>query len=152
MRTLAFILTLALASPAFAADWLQNCTSNRTTTSVTQGGFVCFDPAANTDDSPILSVGQCDYTNWSYFDDKNGDATDCTVAFTIQGCPDATLIGSAADSGCEDLEGISVLSSTNRFEAGIASGPWLRAQAGEAGVNAGDCRIIVTCSSGAGGL
>lgn len=150
MRVFAFLLTLALVSPALAADWLQNCQASRTTTSVGPSGFVCFDPAANTDDSPILSVGQCSYTSWAYFQDKDGDATDCTVSFTIQKCPTGDLDATAADNGCEDVNITTpTLSSTNTGEGGVAVGsPFMRLKAGDAGDNAGDCRILVACSSG----
>lgn len=148
-------------APAPAQTWQRDCLSGdlRTTTSFEDPqdpdaplAPLCFDPTAITDDSPILDVRPCNYTNWVYAEDKDGSGTSSTVEYTLKVCasPDITDF----DNGCDQVEGTDVLGSTatDLHEAGIGAGPWLMVQSNDAGTSPAQGRIIVTCSGGVGGL
>lgn len=146
-RALWITLALLIAIPASAQVWKRSC-GETTVTGITGGQFACFDPTANTDDSPILAVGGCERTNISSHSDKDGDGTVCTVDYTIQACPDdAGTLDDATkrDNACALVQGTSTLSG-NSQESAIAAGPYLRVQASETGTNSADCRIIAHCA------
>lgn len=147
MKTMMIWIGLVLLpSMGWASDWSKSCDSTRTTTALQPGEFACYDPTANDDDSTILSVGNCENVDYFLFDDKDGDATVCTVAWEIEGCPvsNKTLSAAAEDLACEILSGTAALSGDD-VESNIA-GIYVRLKGDAAGSNAGDCRIMAKCA------
>jgi len=143
MRTILLVLCLLLPMPAFSASWLKHCRAGDVTTAINPGEYICNDPTANDDDTPILAIGGCPETEWFLHTDKDGDATLCTVDWTLQTCPPGAqdLSATARDNACANSTNVL---SGNDSEPNLA-GLFLRAIGDGAGANAGDCRIVVRC-------
>ncbi len=73
-KLLTALALVVLATPAEAQTWLGGCQStNSNTRSLVGRQFACFDPDANTDDSPIIDVSNCERTNWSIWCGLSGE-------------------------------------------------------------------------------
>lgn len=131
---------------ASAQAWWLNCNSDISRVHIGPGEWVCFDPSANTDESPIVDVSGCENVDYFLFDDKDGDATVCTVTWEIEACPvkNSEVSASATDAACEILAGTAALSGDDA-ESNIA-GIFIRVKGDGAGSNAGDCRIMAKCA------
>lgn len=153
MKRLLLLGIILLAWPATAGDWgllrgsgaSATCDTSRPNTSLQAGETGCYELSTNDDDSTVLSVGNCENVDFFYYADKNGDGTDCTLAFSIQDCPMNGLTDTEADNGCTDVNsGVSDLSSSNTVESNLA-GVFLRLDA-DTGANHSDCRVLVKCA------
>lgn len=101
-RILLVTALLFVAFPAAGDTWLKSCRSGNTTTGLNSGQHACFDPTAISVDTPILSVGGCDPVTIARHSDKDGDTTDCTVAYTVRTCPAAGGTGTNQLNECLD--------------------------------------------------
>lgn len=149
MRRAALLALSSLLLPlqALAGSWDLNCDGSTKTgeLALNPGDVACYTPTSNTDDSPLVSVSDCENTDWFLFDDYDGDATVCTVAWEIELCPQNTLSGATEDAACEIAEGTSALSGDS-VESNIAVAIWARVKGDGAGANASSCRIQVKCA------
>lgn len=146
MKLTLIAMLLLIPSLAWATDWKRGCGSVSTTI-LQPGEFACLDPTANSDDSTILNVANCENVDYFLFDDKDGDSTVCTVAWSIEGCPfgeDPAQSAAGRDAACVLLPGTAALSG-DAVESNIA-GIYIRATGDGAGANAGDCRLMAKCA------
>lgn len=147
-------LLAALSAPWVAwaatqtANWTGSCQTGSTVKSLHGGGFACYTPASGASTSsasPILDLNSCENVDFFLFDDRDGDATACTVTWTIQMCPPDTLANDTArDNACNTLPGTAALTGDD-VESNLAPG-FLRIVGGGAGANIDSCRIIVHCA------
>lgn len=150
MRFMPLLLALLWVFPAWAGNWgmLRGETCFGDEGSVEGGKTVCYDPTATDDDSTILSVGAVENFDVFYHEDKDGDATDCTVSITLEHCPAPQRSGlsglteAEADNACETLAGTTALSSSNRVESNLA-GTFIRLNVAASGSNPTDCRVLL---------
>lgn len=147
-----FALGLLLAAPALGGDFGVldggTCDSTPAKRTMNPGEVFCYDPTASTDDSSILSVLNCESYDLLLFDDKDGDATVCTVAWQLQLCPSAqgSLTAAAEDLACAAAAGVAAMSGDDA-EVNLA-GIFIRVRGDGIGANAADCRLLVKCAQG----
>ena len=135
---------------ALAGNWVDGSDGERVITTLSAGQWAWYDPASNTDDSPILDVSQCaEYTALS-FDDKDGDGTVCSLTLDVEMCPDRQDVLNDAtkrNNACELVPATSSLGPNDDGSFGFEV-QFLRVNI-TGGSNATDCRIQVHCSRGA---
>lgn len=151
---LVLLLMGALAAPtAWAAtqtgSWTNGCQAGQTTKSLHGGQFACYNPAtgaSTSSASPIIDVNSCENVDIFLYQDRGGTgAADCTVTWTIQTCPVATLANDTArDNACNTLLGTAALTGDD-VESNLAPA-FLRVVGGGAGANIDSCQIVVHCA------
>lgn len=144
----------AFAAPwvAWAAtqtgNWQGGCQTGSAVKSLHGGGWACYQPASGASTSsasPILDLNSCENFDIFLFDDQDGDATACTVTWTIQACPPSTLANDTArDNACNTLLGTAAMTGDD-VESNLAPG-FMRVVGGGAGANIDSCRIVVHCA------
>ena len=145
-RILTWLLaSLLLAGMASAAPWLKSCRSGSETTGLSPGEYACAFPTTNADDTTILSAGNCENVDCQLFDDFDGDATACTVAWTLQQCPSAngTMSATVEDAACASSS--NVLGAGDDAEVNLAA-QFLRFIGDGAGAEATSCKILCKCA------
>ena len=75
----ALLLPGTTALGATTGEWLLFGSATRNTTALKAGEWANWDPAANSDDSPILGVGACENVDFYNYADKDGDNTKGTT-------------------------------------------------------------------------
>ncbi len=154
MKTLTILIGLgvmlapSLLWAAEAGTWQKGCQTGtgQVITNLTTRGFACWDPvAANTDDSPLLSMSDCDNIDIYFYPDKTGGLTDSTVTYDLTTCPSdgISLSETQRDNACFLIDGIT----TGVTEcSGCPTVGWLRIEALAAGANPASGRFIAQCN------
>jgi hypothetical protein len=139
----AVILALVLLFPGVAlGDWQKFCTSTTPPVgrpvagSIQPGEWVCHDPQAGEDPSP-LNIAACENVDIFWYDDLSGAATS-TATVVLYTCP----FSSSNTTTCQPLNGGTTLSATNTEVFG-AAGIWLYA---DVTADSNDPRLIVRCA------
>ena len=150
MRYGILVLSVLLASPAFAIAWDQHCNTSRTMASpaaITPGTRACASPASNSDDTEILGVGACENIDVGLAEDADGDGTGGSSLTTqLQWCPGSErdlTAGSVQDNACVDYSGGSGTGNNLIQGAGVPTG-YVKVQVG--GTHAGDPQVWLKCN------
>jgi hypothetical protein len=158
MKHLALILGLGAlvapgiswSAPAQTATWTRGCQAGSTASVLSGGTYACYTPASGADDesaSPILDVSQCENIDIFLFDDFDGDATACTVTWTIESCPPgsgALATDALKNAACNTLPGTASLTGDD-VESNLAA-HLVRVHGDNAGAAINSCRIVLKCA------
>lgn len=121
MRNLFILLALVFALPSQSATvgrWTDCNGGNQHQLNAKKS--YCWTPTAATDDSPPISMGQCENLDIQFWDLYDGVGTASTVTYEIQTCPSGTDFGSAGagwndtalGNACETFQGTTSGSTT----------------------------------------
>lgn len=160
LLTFAFLAALLVApATGFAAaaqdtvqGWDLGCDGNSTPgakITLSSGRYACYAPAASSDDeiaSPLANVSSCTSVDVELHDDKNGDATVCTVPWIIQRCPPQQLLTDTIKNlACAQLLGTGTLSGDDVESNLMAPAGGVRVHGNNSGSNIEDCLLVLTC-------
>ena len=151
LRTFLLMVGVLLwALPTWSAAWQKGCQSGAafTVTAVGVGGFVCYEPTSNSDDSTVLDVQACENFDVLVYADLDGDGTGGTAqTHAIQHCPSGNTAAGTDTVAEQDNACVTFTtggSHTGTGETLGAAASWVKIQAG--GTFAGDPRVIVRCN------
>jgi len=131
--------------PAGAANWLKSGQSpGSATQSLFVGSWASNAPTAETDDSGILGVSNCENVDVLFFDDSDGDGTASGINGVVRSCPSA----SADAQGCWAVENLTLDGdpATNTEAIYGFAANWIYIDYGGAETDDASTLVIVRCN------
>ena len=148
-KILLFLAVLLVAGQVTAAEWLFDCNANISgVRSLDPGQTACSNPTGITDDTPIISLSNCENFDVHVYDDADGNGTgSASLTYTLKVCPDPH--GTFATDAIEDLACPTFSSGGSITGSGQtlgAAAPFFKVTMGGTFTSSSDPRILIQCN------